>query len=37
LDADALPPDLVNAVRRGVVNLDDSATTLALLKPKFRT
>jgi hypothetical protein len=32
VDADALPPDLVNAVRRGAVNLDDPATTLALLK-----
>jgi hypothetical protein len=32
VDADALPPDLVTAVRRGAVNLDDPATTLALLK-----
>jgi hypothetical protein len=32
VDAEALPPDLVNAVRRGAVNLDDPATTLALLK-----
>jgi hypothetical protein len=27
-----LPPDLVNAARRGAVNLDDPAITLALLK-----
>jgi hypothetical protein len=32
VDADALPPDLVDAVKRGAVNLDDPATTLALLK-----
>lgn len=32
VDAEALPPDLVNAVRRGSVNLNDPATTLALLK-----
>jgi hypothetical protein len=32
VDAGALPPDLVNALRRGAVNLDDPATTLALLK-----
>jgi hypothetical protein len=32
VDADALPPDLVAAVRRNAVNLDDAATTLALLK-----
>src|SRR5262245_735278 len=32
VDADALPPDLVNAATRGAVNLDDPATTLALLK-----
>jgi hypothetical protein len=32
IDADVLPPDLVNAVTRGAVRLDDPATTLALLK-----
>ena len=32
VDSDALPPNLVNAVRRGEVSLDDPATTLALLK-----
>jgi hypothetical protein len=32
VDADALPQDLVNAVARGAVNLDDPATTLALLQ-----
>ncbi len=32
VDAAALPENLVNSVRRGVVNLDDPATTLALLK-----
>ena len=32
IDADALPPDLVNAVSRGAVRLDDPATTLALLR-----
>ncbi len=32
VDADALPADLVEAVRRGAVNLADPATTLALLK-----
>ncbi len=32
VDADALPPDLVDSVRRGAVNLADPATTLALLK-----
>jgi hypothetical protein len=32
VDAAALPADLVEAVRRGAVNLDDPATTLALLK-----
>jgi hypothetical protein len=32
IDADALPPDVVNAVRRGAVRLDDPATTLTLLK-----
>jgi hypothetical protein len=32
VDLDALPPALVFALRRGRVNLDDPATTLALLK-----
>jgi hypothetical protein len=32
VDADSLPPNLVNSVRRGAVNLDDPATTLALLR-----
>jgi cytochrome c553 len=32
VDSEALPPDLVAAVQRGAVNLDDPATTLALLK-----
>jgi len=32
VDMDALPPDLVEQVKAGKVNLDDSATTLALLK-----
>jgi len=32
VDADALPRSLVNQLRRGRVNLDDPATTLALLK-----
>jgi hypothetical protein len=32
VDANALPEDLVEAVRRGAVNLDDPQTTLALLK-----
>ena len=32
VDAGALPQDLVNAVRRGAVNLDDPATTLELMK-----
>lgn len=32
VDAEALPQDLVNGVRQGAVNLDDPATTLALLK-----
>ncbi len=32
VDADALPRDVVHAVLRGAVNLDDPATTLALLK-----
>lgn len=29
---DALPPELVEQVKAGKVNLDDPATTLALLK-----
>ena len=32
VDAAALPENLVGSVRRGAVNLDDPATTLALLK-----
>lgn len=32
VDMDALPPSLVNALKAGQVNLDDPATTLALLK-----
>jgi hypothetical protein len=32
VDMDALPPDLVQKIRRGQVNLDDPATTLALIK-----
>ncbi len=32
VDVDALPPDLVRKLRRGEVDLDDPATTLALLK-----
>jgi hypothetical protein len=32
VDADALPSSLVDQVRNGAVNLDDPATTLALLK-----
>ena len=32
VDAAALPQDLVSAVTRGAVNLDDPATTVALLK-----
>jgi hypothetical protein len=32
VDADALPPDLVQQLRQGQVNLDDPATTLALLR-----
>jgi hypothetical protein len=32
VDVERLPPDLVNALRRGQVDLDDPATTLALLK-----
>jgi hypothetical protein len=31
VDAEALPPDALNAIRRGAVNLDDPAVTLALL------
>ena len=32
VDLDALPPQLVTALEKGQVNLDDPATTLALLK-----
>lgn len=32
VDMDALPPDLVEKARKGEVNLDDPATTLALIK-----
>jgi hypothetical protein len=32
VDADALPPELVDQIKQGKVNLDDPATTLALLK-----
>jgi hypothetical protein len=32
VDSEALPPDIVIAVRRGTINLDDPATTLALLR-----
>ena len=32
VDMDALPPDLVNSMRNGQVDLDDPATTIALLK-----
>ena len=32
VDMDALPPDLVEKVKAGQVNLDDPATTLALIK-----
>jgi len=32
VDVDALPADVVNALRAGKVNLDDPATTLALLR-----
>ncbi|MEP6951686.1 MAG: hypothetical protein ABI863_20505 [Ginsengibacter sp.] len=32
VDSEALPPDLVAAIRAGSVNLDDPKTTLALLK-----
>jgi hypothetical protein len=31
VDADALPPDALNAIRHGAVNLNDPAVTLALL------
>jgi len=32
VDLDALPEDLVQRLRRGQVNLNDPATTVALLK-----
>jgi hypothetical protein len=32
VDADALPPDLINALKAGQVNLNDPAVTIALLK-----
>ena len=32
VDVDALPPDLVNQIKHGQVNLDDPAVTLALLR-----
>jgi hypothetical protein len=32
VDVDALPPSLVDGIKKGKVNLDDPATTLALLK-----
>lgn len=32
VDVDALPPDLVEQLKAGKINLDDPATTLALLK-----
>ena len=32
VDMDALPADLVDKVKKGEVNLDDPATTLALIK-----
>ena len=32
IDMDALPADLVDKIKRGQVNLDDPATTLALIK-----
>jgi len=32
VDAEALPPDIVSGIRSGAINLDDPATTLALLK-----
>ena len=34
VDAEALPADVVSAISSGAVNLDDPATTLALLKLK---
>jgi hypothetical protein len=34
VDADALSPDVLTAIRRGQVNLDDPAVTLALLDAK---
>jgi mono/diheme cytochrome c family protein len=34
VDVDALPPDLINQLKAGQVNLDDPAVTLALLKLK---
>ena len=34
VDADALPPELVEQIKQGKVNLDDPATTIALLKLK---
>jgi len=32
VDADALPPDVVAGIKSGAINLDDPATTIALLK-----
>ncbi len=32
VDADALPPDVIRQLERGQINLDDPATTLALLR-----
>src|SRR5262249_18592796 len=32
VDSDALPPDVIDAIRNGTINLDDPATTLALLR-----
>ena len=32
VDMDALPPALINQLKQGKVNLDDPATTLALIK-----
>jgi len=34
VDVDALPSDLVDELKKGQVDLDDPATTLALLKLK---
>jgi len=34
VDADALPPDLVTAIKAGNVDLDDPASTVALLKAR---